>query len=1236
MSTQTASPDVSIILPVFNDAEWVATALRSCLNQTLGSIEVIVVDDASTDETASIVEEFIATDARVRLLRQGTNQSAFQARRAGILASTAPYILFLDGDDELVPHAAASALTIARDESADVVAFGCQVVKPDGSTGGDYEAAMQPTVPELIGEDIIATLFPVGKTAQGQLWRYLFSRDLLAAAYESLPSELVLPRANDLPIAFLALMRARKYVSTPMVLYRYFFRRGASGHRLVSMDDYRFMSSAIDSIESIAQAVEIESEARDEPSLLVEAYESARLSVTGRVLDYVWGIADLQMRAECVNLLTERVGPVALVAACADFCSKALPLLAKATEPPVLSERDVQHVVIRASNLGTGGAQGVVIAQAKHLAQAGFAVTIAVDSAPDTHFRLPEGVQAVQVVGESRGQKLTNFAAFCEENRVDVIIDHYVLYNDRWPYFAISAAAGGIPTIGWLHNFALRPIVDGSTRLSFLEQYLPLLATIVVLSEADVAYWKLRGLPRVVYLPNPASPLLEHLPPRSSPRTSPSDVLEIVWWGRLQQATKQVREFVEIGSALRDLDIDFRLTIIGPDGPDLTAAQLHEAATARGIDDRLVILGPLHGDALVTAIDHAHVFLNTSIIEGYPLALVEAQALGLPIVMYSLPWLAALKGNRGVVAVEQGDRRAAAQALALLASDPEHYREVSSHSLDSAADALAHDFEALYTDLLRGTLAPVYSPDPTPATMTAILDQNVQFVERHIRRERRSVDRARTDARAQRDIATQLRRDLKTAASQLEESRADAERQRREASRERERALDLARQLEEYDSFAEVPQSPVQANSPSVPRTGFKGWVHGLLPASMRQASFYARHQHSVVTALHTEVLASQAAVQRHLKRIDATLLAVHRDRYKNAEDALTSVNGLTDSVSRLSSVVASDIASLRESSDARASEIEGTLNQIATVGPRVLHAAERLSEVATAESVARAVESGIRPLASIVDTASELAQQLTDLGNSVNSLVEEVHGAVTESDTSARLGQRSAGALRKVGRAVDEVLWADVFHDTTSGSDWFTDRALSPGRWAVGYPFLYVLYRVLDEVRPTSVLELGLGQSTKLIAQYVSSADASHKVVEHDPEWIEVFAANYALPSTTRIAPVTITEENSSDRGSVRRYEGFSAVVGSELYDLIVIDGPYGYGQDLARIDVLDILPECLSERFVIMLDDANRPGEQATSRLIVEMLDRAGIAHATGTYRGQKDIWIAVSADLAFLTTL
>lgn len=97
MSTQTASPDVSIILPVFNDAEWVATALRSCLNQTLGSIEVIVVDDASTDETASIVEEFIATDARVRLLRQGTNQSAFQARRAGILASTAPYILFLDG-----------------------------------------------------------------------------------------------------------------------------------------------------------------------------------------------------------------------------------------------------------------------------------------------------------------------------------------------------------------------------------------------------------------------------------------------------------------------------------------------------------------------------------------------------------------------------------------------------------------------------------------------------------------------------------------------------------------------------------------------------------------------------------------------------------------------------------------------------------------------------------------------------------------------------------------------------------------------------------------------------------------------------------------------------------------------------------------------------------------------------------------------------------------------------------
>lgn len=936
MSTKTASPDVSIILPVFNDAEWVATALRSCLNQTLDSIEVIVVDDASTDETTSVVEQFVAADPRVRLIRQEVNQSAFQARRAGIEVARAPYVLFVDGDDELVPETASIALTLAREEGADVVAFGSLVIKPDGSTGGGYEAGMQPRHRVLEGGEIAPTLFPVGQTAQGQLWRYLFDKSLLSSAYASLPPTLVLPRMNDLPIAFLALMRAKKYVSTPRVLYRYYFRRGASGHGLTTLDDYHFVAGSINSIESIMDAVYAEAAKLPDGAPLLATYESARLSVTGRVLDYVNETVDPDLRATTLDLLTERVGRATVTAACADFYPRALPLLATTATPAELKDTAPRHVLIRAGNLGTGGVQGVAIAQAKYLAAAGIRVTIAVDSAPSTLFTLPEGVRVIQLVGSSLAQRIASLSALCQEGNVDVIVDHHIFYNERWPYFALAAAAQGVPMIGWVHNFALRPIVDGSTRLSFLESYLPLLTTVVVLSQADVAYWKLRGLSRVVYLPNPPSPLLDHLPARPSSRNAPTDVLELVWWGRLQQSTKQVRDLIEIGSALRDLGVDFRLTIIGPDGPDLKATQLEELARSKGIEDRLVLRSALHGEELIAAVATSHVFVSTSVIEGYPLALVEAQTLGLPLVMYDLPWLAILRDNGGVMAVREGDRWGIAQKLATLAADPVRYEQMSEAAVAAASRALSHDFRSLYTDLVRGRLSAEYSPAPTAEDMRLLLDQNVLFIERLVRREGRALDRARTEALNQRRSVGRLNGELAQAREKLAQMAAEAETLRAQAAGHRAEVRQLSNELEETREQILQSPAPLRSAPPSVVRTGLKGWLQRFLPATMRQAGYYARHHYQETKRLHEQVLTNQTAVRSHLRRIDAALLALQRSRYQAATDTASSVSSLGSTLSSLGSDLSSALADARGMTLQRIGDIDVRIRELAADRPLI------------------------------------------------------------------------------------------------------------------------------------------------------------------------------------------------------------------------------------------------------------------------------------------------------------
>lgn len=70
---------------------------------------------------------------------------------------------------------------------------------------------------------------------------------------------------------------------------------------------------------------------------------------------------------------------------------------------------------------------------------------------------------------------------------------------------------------------------------------------------------------------------------------------------------------------------------------------------------------------------------------------------------------------------------------------------------------------------------------------------------------------------------------------------------------------------------------------------------------------------------------------------------------------------------------------------------------------------------------------------------------------------------------------------------ALEEIRWGQIYNSTIAGSEWLKDQSVSPGRWAVGYNYLYILYRILNDVKPTNILELGLGQSTKLMAQYAA-----------------------------------------------------------------------------------------------------------------------------------------------------
>jgi len=93
---------VSIITPNFNASKFVVDCLKSVQNQTYGNWEMIIIDDASTDNSVAIIENCISGDDRIRLVKLNENSGPAVARNVGIEASKGDYIAFLDSDDSWI------------------------------------------------------------------------------------------------------------------------------------------------------------------------------------------------------------------------------------------------------------------------------------------------------------------------------------------------------------------------------------------------------------------------------------------------------------------------------------------------------------------------------------------------------------------------------------------------------------------------------------------------------------------------------------------------------------------------------------------------------------------------------------------------------------------------------------------------------------------------------------------------------------------------------------------------------------------------------------------------------------------------------------------------------------------------------------------------------------------------------------------------------------------------------
>ncbi|MGL4852006.1 MAG: glycosyltransferase family 2 protein [Phocaeicola sp.] len=123
-------PKVSVIIPVYNTAPYLCNAVESILKQSLKEIEIIIVNDGSTDESGEIVRKYAATDNRIKLIEQA-NKGLSEARNAGMPYVTGEFLYYMDSDDQLESQCLQSCYDYCKAEGLDFVCFDAEALQSE-------------------------------------------------------------------------------------------------------------------------------------------------------------------------------------------------------------------------------------------------------------------------------------------------------------------------------------------------------------------------------------------------------------------------------------------------------------------------------------------------------------------------------------------------------------------------------------------------------------------------------------------------------------------------------------------------------------------------------------------------------------------------------------------------------------------------------------------------------------------------------------------------------------------------------------------------------------------------------------------------------------------------------------------------------------------------------------------------------------------------------------------------
>lgn len=220
---------ISIIIPIYNLEIYIESCLNSLLSQTYTNLEIILIDDGSTDNSGQIIKEYAKLDNRIKY-KSIVNSGVTNARKIGFSLASGYYIMFVDGDDTLPLSSIENMFNYFDDDKVDIVISGFEQI----GEGGEYiyDTKYQNGCLNKVGY----INFVLGDKYEGVLWGRIFKKEIISESYFDIPRDIYL--REDSIMNMRISIKMNKAIICNDIGYSYRRRNGSAVSKVI---DYKYL-----------------------------------------------------------------------------------------------------------------------------------------------------------------------------------------------------------------------------------------------------------------------------------------------------------------------------------------------------------------------------------------------------------------------------------------------------------------------------------------------------------------------------------------------------------------------------------------------------------------------------------------------------------------------------------------------------------------------------------------------------------------------------------------------------------------------------------------------------------------------------------------------------------------------------------------------------------------------------------------------------------------------------------